>query len=201
MKTKIKNKELLIFDFDGTIVDSSPIHEKSFQEALRNENFAVDYELLKGMSTKDAILKIFNQNNLSLSNERLMELIVKKQSLSKKYFSAISLIDGFDEFHRLAKSIFRLSIVSSASRASIDIALKKFNLEKGFDLIISSESVEKTKPNPEGFLQALNKFKISTEKTLIFEDSFAGFLAAEKAGIDCIDVTKTSWSSLVNKIK
>ena len=83
LKTKIKNKELLIFDFDGTIVDSSPIHEKSFQEALRNENFAVDYELLKGMSTKDAILKIFNQNNLSLSNERLMELIVKKQSLSK----------------------------------------------------------------------------------------------------------------------
>lgn len=200
MKIKIINKKLLIFDFDGTIVDSSPIHKQSFQEALIDYDVIVDYEEIKGMRTRDAIVKIFNQSNVSISKKNLLNLVLKKQSLSQKYFSSISLIKDFKQFYMHAKSTYKLSIVSSASRASIDIALKKFNLEEGFDLILSSESVDNAKPHPDGFLRAIEKFKFIRDEAVIFEDSFAGFLAAEKAGIDCIDVTKTSWSNLIKEI-
>lgn len=148
LEIKIINKKLLIFDFDGTIVDSSPIHQKSFQEALIDYNVIVDYEEIKGMRTRDAILKIFNQSNVSISDKHLSNLVLKKQSLSQKYFSSISLMKDFEQFYIHAKSTYKLSIVSSASRTSIDIALKKFNLEGGFDLILSSESVDNAKPHP-----------------------------------------------------
>jgi beta-phosphoglucomutase len=200
LKIQLKNKKLLIFDFDGTIVDSSPIHRKSFKEALYSYGLTVNYEMIKGMRTEDAILKIFDINKQSISNERLKKLISKKQSLSQNFFTNISLIEGFYEFYQYARSIYKLAIVSSASRISIDLALKKFELENGFDLILSSESVDNAKPNPEGFLKAVDSLGVSQSDALIFEDSVAGFLAAENAGIDCIDITKRSWGDLMIEI-
>jgi len=197
---EMKDKKLLIFDFDGTIVDSSPIHEQAFILALNDYQLHLEYEKVKGMRTKDALVKIFAQNNQVISDQGLMNLVRKKQLLSRNLFSNIILIDGFNKFFKKAQQIYQSCIVSSASMGSINLALNKFNLQEKFELILSAESVTNAKPDPEGFLHAITELNISKAETLIFEDSAAGFKAAENAGIDCIDITKTSWADMLDVI-
>ena len=75
------------------------------------------------------------------------------------------------------------------------------SLDRAFDLVLSNESIENAKPNPEIFLKALDFFNISSEDALIFEDSMAGFNAAHKANIDYIDINEFTLTQLAEIFK
>ena len=94
-----------------------------------------------------------------------------------------------------------MCIVSSGSTKSIENALNKLNFFHFFDEIICAEDVNFSKPNPEGFIKALDIFSVSSDDALIFEDSSSGFIAAEAAGINYLDVNSFSWIDLYNKSK
>lgn len=192
----ILSKELLIFDFDGTIVDTSSIHSRAYNKALSSYGFKIDYEELMGYSTKDGLKKIFNQNKQNLSQAMLEELTASKQNHAKNLFNKhIKIITGFDECFPYFHSK-KLCIASSASMNSILTGLKLISLKGEFDLILSNESVENAKPSPEIFLKALKFFGVSSEDALIFEDSQAGFAAAKCANIDYIDINECRWPDI-----
>jgi len=199
--SKILAKELLIFDFDGTIIDSSPIHSNAYNLALSDYGFQINYHELKGLNTRDGLSKIFQENNKEISENLLMKLTTLKQAHAQNLFKqSIRTINGFNECFQFLNNR-KLCIASSASKNSIMTGLKMISLDRAFDLVISNESIENAKPNPEIFLKALDFFNTSSEDALIFEDSRAGFDAAKEANIDYIDINQFTWTQLAGIFK
>lgn len=87
------------------------------------------------------------------------------------------------------RTAYHTAIVTTASRMNAYQLLKKSDCAGLFQLIITKEDVKKTKPDPEGFLLAMEHFHAACEDTVIFEDSDAGIEAAERAGVHCFVVT------------
>lgn len=82
------------------------------------------------------------------------------------------------------KQEYYCALVTTASRKNCEELLNTFGLMELFDLILTQEEIPKKKPDPEGFFMAMKHFNISTEQTIIFEDSETGIKAAEQTGAD-----------------
>jgi HAD superfamily hydrolase (TIGR01509 family) len=91
---------------------------------------------------------------------------------------------------RWSRPNYRLSLVTSGSRATIDLALARLGFANWFDPILTADDLEQAKPDPQGFLQAVQISGSAPEQALVFEDSAAGFEAARRAGLDVVDATR-----------
>ena len=85
----LKNKKLLIFDFDGTIANTSIFHEQAFQEVLLDYNINFFYRDIAGLSSADAFQKIFHENNILISKKAVSDLVRQKQHIARNLISNI----------------------------------------------------------------------------------------------------------------
>jgi HAD superfamily hydrolase (TIGR01509 family) len=184
-------RRLLIFDFDGTIADSSPLHEQAFREVLEPLRLSVDYAQLAGRSTLDAVRHCFQLNRQDAGDEtQLSTLARRKQERGRELIAtqlaafpaATALLDWVRPRHRLA-------LVTSGSRATIDLALARLDLADWFDPLLTADDLDRAKPDPQGFLEAVRMAGVAPDHALVFEDSDAGFEAARQAGIEVVDAT------------
>lgn len=202
MLYEFNNKKLLIFDFDGTLSNTSMIHKKSFIEALSHFNLKahIDYDEIAGMSTKDSFTVIADNNPAlkSVILENIDDLIsLKKMNATRYIGTSAKPFPGVVNFLEWAKSKnYLLTIASSGSRANVLPFLKKFGLNSFFLIIKCSEDCIYTKPNPELFLTILEELKIEAKNAFIFEDSISGAKAAELAGINYALVDPNYWINL-----
>jgi HAD superfamily hydrolase (TIGR01549 family) len=192
------NKKLLIFDYDGTIADTETLHNEAFKCILADYRLKFIYSDIAGLSTEDALLEIFANNNIKISKLDIQKLTMqKRQAVSNLFDEYFNLKNGIVDFLNHAKNFFKLSIVSSGSRKNIIRGLEKSQTIDFFNLIICREDIEFAKPNPEGFLLAFNFFKkIKKSETLIFEDSINGIKAAKNANIEYLNVNEQNWTHL-----
>ena len=185
----LQGRRLLIFDFDGTIADSSPLHEQAFRAVLEPLGLSVDYALLAGRATLDAVRHCFALNQRDTGDQaQLADLARRKQELGRELIAtrltafpaATALLDWVRPQHRLA-------LVTSGSRATIDLALARLDLAGWFDPLLTADDLDRAKPDPQGFLEAVRMAGVAPDQALVFEDSEAGFEAARRAGIDAVD--------------
>jgi HAD superfamily hydrolase (TIGR01509 family) len=182
-------KRLLIFDFDGTLVDTGPLHEAAFNTVLEPWGFKVDYPAIAGLRTVDAFLAIFAANNLSVSKLKIQELTLSKQFTVRALIEReLEPMPGVDKFLRWALPRYRLALFSSGSTETVNFAIRKLNYTGWFDPLLCSEDVENAKPHPEGFLKVLSISKVSADQAIIFEDSDVGVLSARRANVSCVRV-------------
>ena len=197
-KLLIQEKQLLIFDYDGTLAQTSSFHEHAFQLAFGDLNISFDYNEIAGKKTYDAAKQILDQNNTILNEHAFQELVLKKQALAiKMIMNHLEQDKELTSFLEKVSSSHKLCIVSSGSRNSIETGINKLQYSHFFDYIISAEDVQQAKPHPEGFLLALKIAGVQSSDALIFEDSQSGFEAASKAGIEYLDVNSLSWYELI----
>jgi HAD superfamily hydrolase (TIGR01509 family) len=195
----LKGKTLLIFDFDGTLANTGPLHAKAFKEILEPHGITVDYPAIAGMKTADAIQKCLLSIGLNLSEVKLDELVTAKQNYVRELIQKQLLpLPGVDAFLRWAKTRYRLALYSSGSRGTVELSLRKLGYTDWFDPMLCAEDVKVAKPSPEGFKKILQVSKISANFAIVFEDSEAGLLAATRASLDVVDVNPPfCFSSLV----
>lgn len=188
----LDGRSLLIFDFDGTIADSSPLHEQAFCEVLEPLGLRVDYARLAGRTTIDAVRDCFEFNvRAEPESELIAELVRQKQARGRELIaSRLTAFPAAAALLRWTRTRYRLSLVTSGSRATIDLALARLGLADWFDPMLTADDLERAKPDPQGFLQALQIAGVAPEQALVFEDSAAGFEAARRAGLDVVDATK-----------
>ena len=199
----IKNAKFMIFDFDGTIANTSPLHEAAFQKIFEPFQITINYCQIAGKSTKEAIYHILSKNKIELDTLEINNLITKKQFLVRekiKYSSTFKPIPYVKEFINKLSQVYTLGIASSGSRQTIELALKKLDLIKYFNYILCSEDVKKSKPSPEIFLKIIKLAKFKREEALIFEDSYNGIKASNAAKIPVIDVTLHPYNKLLTKV-
>lgn len=193
----LRGKCLLIFDFDGTVADTTPLHAAAFSEVLAPLGIEVDYSCIAGLKTLDAMRQCLHRAGRVLDESVLASLVTAKQQSVRNMLShTLQPLPGANDFLLWARPRFRLAMVTSGSRGTVSLALGQLGYTGWFDPLICAEDVQKAKPDPEGFLAVIERTGVSTKQALIFEDSAAGFAAANSAEIDFCDVRYglfTSW--------
>ncbi|MGH8571974.1 MAG: HAD family hydrolase [Gammaproteobacteria bacterium] len=185
----LSRKRLLIFDFDGTLVDSSPLHARAFNHAFAGEGIQVDYATIAGLTTPAAVDKVAAGAGLTLSEASRASLISAKQAFARALIeSELSAVEGSVKFVRRAERRYALALCTSASRTSAELALDRVGLAGAFEPVVTAGDVDHGKPHPEGFLKALAHHKMEAAEAIVFEDAASGLEAAAAAGIDAIHV-------------
>lgn len=195
-------KQLLIFDFDGTIADTGALHAAAFEKVLSRLGIIVHYPFIAGMKTADAIKCCANMHGLELTTDQIRELQIAKQSVVRELIGLqLMPIPDADWFLLWAKQHYYLSMASSGSRETVKLSLNKLGLTDWFNPLVCADDIERAKPYPDSFLKVLSLTGYKPHQALIFEDSEAGLAAAEAAGISCIHINKMSWTMFKKQIK
>lgn len=191
---RLLRKTAFLFDLDGTLLDSSRLHEKAFREALSDyappllEGF--DYESLKGRSTVESF-----QGLGIVEAGALGALVSEKQ---RRYRAAVEagelrLMPGSLEIlELLQRRRKRLFVVTGGSRRSVDAALDATGIHAFFEAVITADDVACGKPAPDGFLECLARSGLQAAQAVGIEDSIHGLEACRTAGLDVVLVNNTS---------
>lgn len=180
----------VLFDMDGVIVDTEPLHRKAYFKTFEDLGIHVSeefYTSFTGLSTKKVCEKLIEKFNLTDSVE---EISTQKRKYFKYFFDNDSdfnlLPDVLDLIKNYHENGIKLILASSASENTINWVFDKFDLNQYFSGKISGDTLTESKPNPEIFEIAA---KLSAEikgNCLVIEDSTNGILAANSAGIFCV---------------
>ncbi|KQN22942.1 hypothetical protein ASE86_14285 [Sphingomonas sp. Leaf33] len=182
-------KRLLIFDLDGTLVDSSPLHARAFEDACAPFGIAVDYSDIAGMTTETAIDRLTDRSGVTLTDDQRRTLIADKRLRARTLIETeLAAIPGAPAFLRAAGGRWRRSLCTSASRGNATAALAKAGIADCFEWTLTADDVTRGKPDPEMFLAALDLAGVPAAEALVFEDAPNGLAAASAAGIDAIEI-------------
>ena len=187
LATALFGKRLLIFDFDGTIADTSPLHARAFAQVLGSHGLTVNYPAIAGRETPDAIRSTFALAGRPEPDEvTIAELTRAKRALVREFFASnLRPLPEVDAFLRWARGRYSLALATSGSRATVEPALRQLGYADWFVRTVFAEDVAFGKPAPDSFLAALGD--VPAAEALIFEDSDSGFLGANRAGIHWIN--------------
>ena len=180
----------VIFDMDGVIVDTEPVHHYAFQQHFTELNVTVSDELYSsftGNSTRNVFQKVKDLFQLEHDVE---ELILRKRHIFNDAFDSkpdLYLIDGVEDLIKdLFANGFQLIVASSASKSTINRVFTRFDLHQYFTHVVSGEDFPKSKPHPAIFEHAASLSIHPKENCIVIEDSTNGIIAAKGAGIFCI---------------
>ncbi|HNS18842.1 MAG TPA: HAD family phosphatase [Sedimentisphaerales bacterium] len=193
----------VIFDFDGVITDSEILHFRAFNTVLAPHGFELSkreyYKDYLGLSDKDCFKALIGEGRLPIQESQVPTLIQQKTQVFEHLARTEGrIIEGVREFLALlGRAGVPIAICSGALRPEIELILEGAALRGHFDVIVSAEEVRRGKPDPEGFLLALQKLNhvwpdpIAPECCVVIEDSHWGLQAARAAGMHTIAVTNT----------
>jgi len=174
----------VMYDFDDTIVESERINDALFSDVLRTdyslELSQEELDILYGFSWSGVFDWLARNKGFRTSMKEVWEIFLRKKADFLKG-RKLRVARGFDRMLSLPVSH---AIVSGSTRAEIDAMLDNVGLAAdSVQLILSDEDCSRGKPDPEGYLKALDALKTDRREALVFEDSAAGIEAAHRAGI------------------
>ena len=180
----------IIFDMDGVIADTEPLHFESLNMVLANYNIKLpdsSFGKYIGLSEEDTWKMIKSEYNLYVTIDELMRErrdyifdLIERLKPAKRLYLLLNQLDK----HKLA-------LVSSSDRAIVTSVINKLKLQGYFDVIVTGDDVTNKKPDPEPYLLALRKLRLGPEDCIVIEDSPPGVKSAKGAGIRCIALTHT----------
>ncbi len=192
----------IIFDCDGVIADTEPLHLAAFQKVLEEEGISLSkeeyFERFLALDDRGCFTRVYSENGRGLSGERLAELIARKASYIEPVMEQhLRLFPGSVEFIREASSIYPMAVASGALRREVELILRHGGVRDCFEAIVAAEDVSRSKPDPEPFLLARRLLSVAMavdlepEACLVIEDSIHGVEAARMAGMRILAVTNS----------
>ena len=180
----------VIFDMDGVIVDTEPVHHYAYNIHFRQLNIDISPEMyasFTGNSTKNIFERLKAQFNLP---DAVNSLVETKRNLFNDAFDSkedLYLLDGVEDLIKdLHSNGMQLILASSSATVTINRIFNRFKLHKYFTHIVSGEDFPKSKPHPAIFLKAAELAQTLVENCIVIEDSTNGIMAANAAGIYCV---------------
>lgn len=183
----------VIFDMDGVIVDSMPMHLKIWKNIFekRKIKFSIKiFEKYNGTSTyeigKDLIEKYsLNETPEDIMDEKLFYEEKFKDNEIKLFKEAIPTLK------KLKKKGYKIALATGSKKHMVDFLLKKFDFGKYFDAIALNDEVKHSKPKPDIFILASKKLKINPKYCIVIEDAVNGVIAGNKAKMKTVAITTT----------
>ena len=183
----------IIFDFDGTLVNSVNVYLQMFLdlgERFGNGVTKEDFMTLNGMSVRPAVKLLVKQKKLS--RIVIPYLLWNKKKLIRQIEEGTAPYPEVKTTLEALKQHYRLVIATSNTKDFLLRICERYDLMSYFECFFAEEDVEKVKPHPEVFLKAANQLKLSPDECLVIEDSPQGVLAAVNAKMRCCAVEHTT---------
>jgi len=194
--------EAVIFDMDGVLIDSEPIHvgiEKLLFNKLGIDVSETVHRSYMGASNEFMYSDLRSRFKLS---ESVTELIESDELFRSDYFHRLDTIPANDGLISLLGQIktagLKLAVATSSSPEIANLLLNKCGIAPFFDAIVTTSEAGKSKPSPDVYLLAAKKIGVSPEDCIVFEDSPNGLLSAKSAGMFCVVIQ--SDSELIQKL-
>ena len=197
----------IVFDFDGVVVDSEPVHYQAFMEIGKAIGVSFDYEHYLthyiGFDDRDAIRVMLNEAGQPSPDERIAELKEKKQAVFEELVrNGSAAIPGAVELIDQAHGNLPIAIGSGATSRDIELMLTSLGRRDRFEVIVSADHVERSKPDPATYRMAVEQLAqrhdglgLQPEHCLAIEDTAAGIAAARGAGLMTLGITTTGPAS------
>jgi HAD superfamily hydrolase (TIGR01509 family) len=180
----------VLFDFDGVLADTENHHIAAWQRTLTALGWEVPDEVAARsaeIDDREFLRELFTQHEIEGGD--IEGWVRKKQALTIRLLrDAPRIYPGVAELVRQLRGRARLAVVSGTWRENVDAVLESPALSGAFELIVSKEDAERVKPDPEAYLLALKRLRISPARAVAIEDSPTGLTAARSAGIACLAV-------------
>lgn len=188
----------ILFDFDGVIVDSEPLHFESFCEVLRpygididrthyNQNYLGynDWEVLEMLRA--------DREDINFSNDELSRIVSRKTAWMQNAFKARPpVLPGVLELMRQAlQENIKLAVFSGALREEVHLTLKTIGIFDFFGSVLAAEDVSRGKPDPMGYLLSAERLGVEPHECVVIEDSPVGLSSAKAAGMKTCALTTT----------
>lgn len=187
-----KKKHLCaLFDLDGVIVDTAKFHFLAWKKIAKNIGYELtheDNEQLKGVSRQDSLNIILDLANVTIDLEVFNHYLLQKNNdylLLIQSLSPNDILPGISEALTFLKER-RIKIGLGSASRNAKIILQKLQLMDYFEVIIDGNIVIKGKPDPEVFLKGCSALNVPKDRCIVFEDAFAGILAAKEAGMTAV---------------
>jgi beta-phosphoglucomutase family hydrolase len=182
-----------IFDMDGTLIDNTPYHFKSWQALFKKYGKGelskrTYYTEISGVPVMDTIRKIFGEGR---NETELKALLEEKEDLYRQLYKPyLAPINGLENFlSEMKNDGIKMAMATSATVEDINFILDNIPIRNDFDEIVNSSMVSKPKPDPQIFLKAAEQLNTPPSKCVVFEDSLAGIKAANAAGMKVVAIT------------
>jgi beta-phosphoglucomutase-like phosphatase (HAD superfamily) len=180
----------LIFDLDGTLADTMPLHFKGWRIACQKFGADIDTAFLRkhtgtpGWIIADEIIKECNLNG-SVTIEQILEVklleFFKEQHLVKPIKPVVDIVKKY-------WGVLPMAVGTGGHREAVERTMEVTDIRKYFDIVITANDVENFKPHPETFLKCADLMKVDPKYIEVFEDGDLGIEAALEAGMTATDV-------------
>jgi beta-phosphoglucomutase family hydrolase len=177
-----------LFDCDGTIADSMPLHYLAWRKALGEWNCDFDERLFYewgGRPTAEIIATLNAERGLKMPVATLAD---RKEALYYEYLPQLKVVPEVLEHIEAQHGRLPFAVVSGSTRESVQASLRSLNLLDRFDALVCAGDYKKAKPDPEAFLLAAEKLGVAPAACLVFEDTDMGIQAAHAAGMASVKV-------------
>jgi beta-phosphoglucomutase len=196
----------VLFDFNGVIINDEPLHARLIDQILLEENLRPkpeDYwQFCVGRSDRACFTDLLTSRGRMVTDKYLDDLIARKSRAYQQQLAAIEklpIYPGLADFiFQLRSSHIKMAVVSGAVRPEIELVLQRAQLAQHFSVIVSADDITHSKPNPEGYLLAVQRLNqqfpdlnLQPHECLAIEDTFAGLQAAKHAGMQVVGVANT----------
>ena len=186
-----------VFDFDGVIVDSEPLHFRALRDALRPEGVEITEDEYRGIylafDDREAIRRALDHHGRRPDPERTERIEARKVARFAEMIPEIAVFPGARELVLALAEEVPIAVASGARRGEIEAILGGLRLRDAFGAIVGAEDAERTKPDPAPYLEAARRLAARTPglapaDCLALEDSMAGIASALGAGMKVVGV-------------
>jgi HAD superfamily hydrolase (TIGR01509 family) len=196
----------VLFDFNGVIINDEAIHQELINEIILNENLRPEEseyrEICLGRSDRACLKNILSRRGRFVSEEYLDKLIATKTQAYQQKLAELETLPIYPEVPNFLSQLKHrgliIGLVTGALQAEVELVLKRGEIESYFSVIVAGDSVSKSKPEPDGYLLAVElinqnnpHLNLQPSECLVIEDTYAGIEAAKKAGMQVVGVANT----------
>lgn len=196
----------VLFDFNGVIINDESLHKELIEEILLGENLRPDAkehnEVCLGRSDRACIAAILERRGRVVSDDYLEQLLNKKARKYQECLEAeekLPIYQGVEEFIReLWGAGLVLGLVTGARRENVEYVLDRIKIREAFAVVLTSDDITKSKPDPEGYLTAVEKLNeqysdlnLTPEQCIVIEDTPSGIEAGKRARMQVVGVANT----------
>jgi beta-phosphoglucomutase family hydrolase len=190
--TQLAEGVALIFDMDGVLIDSNPVHRRAWE--VFNRRFGIEtteamHESMYGKRNDDIVRRFFGE----LPEAEVISRGAAKEELYREMIAGrikSFLVPGLCEFLQRYRQA-PMAVASNAERANLDCILDGTGLRPYFRVVLDGSQVAKPKPHPEIYLRAADELGVPPANCVVFEDSHSGVQSARQAGMKVIGICTT----------